>query len=246
MTIGFLGLHAHTGAFTELINFEACRGLHLPADLPLDIGAVMEPVMVAMHAFRKAGVTSKDSVLIVGCGPVGLGLLLVCKQAGVRVIVSEVYPRRSDLAHHFGADLVLNPKQDDVVAITRREFDGLGAQFAFDISGNEASLDAAIRSIRIQGTVVVVSLFHGEVNFKPNNLLMVEKRMIWALSYSQADVEDVIRIFGGQPEWRKKLEAMITLRLGLKDAVEKGIHGLIDYKDEHVKILITPDSSIME
>lgn len=228
------------------MNFEAHRGLILPEDIPLDVAAVMEPVMVAMHAAKKAGVTPKDSVLIVGCGPVGLGLVLVCKQMGVKVIVSEVYPRRSELAKAFGADLVLNPKHDDVVAITKKEFDGLGAQFAFDISGNEASLDTAIRSIRIQGTVVVVALFEGEVKFKPNNLLMMEKRMMWVLAYSQEEVEDVIRLFGSHPEWREKLSAMISLRLGLKDAVEKGFYGLVNHRAEHIKILITSDSSIME
>jgi threonine dehydrogenase-like Zn-dependent dehydrogenase len=229
------------------MNFEARRGHQLPPDLPLDVGAVLEPIMVAKHAARRAGITAEDSVLIVGCGPVGLGLLLVCKQIGVKkVIVSEVYERRIELANEFGADLVLNPKTDDVVSIAKREFDGLGPQFAFDISGNEASLDTAIRSIRIQGTVVVVALFEGPIVFKPNDLLLVEKNMKWVLAYSEEDVNEVIRIFGGQAEWREKVASMISMRLGLNDAVSKGFRGLVDNRAEHIKVLITSNKSIIE
>jgi len=245
--IGFLGIHAHTGAFAELMNFEARRGIHLPADLPLDVGAVLEPVMVAKHAAMRSGVKPSHSVLIVGCGPVGLGLLLVCKQMGVKkIVVSEISQRRLALAREFGAHVVCNPKEDDVVAVTKKETDGLGADFAFDISGTAASLETAVRSIRIQGTVSVVALFEGAIQFKPNDLLLMEKSIRWMFAYSEEDIKDVIRDFGANKEWREKIQSMITLRLGLTDAVEKGFHGIIDRKEEHVKILITSNRGIME
>ena len=244
--IAFLGLSAHTGAFAEVMNFSARRGLLLPPDLSTDLAAVLEPITVAKHAARKAGVTAKDSVLIVGAGPVGLGMLLVCKQLGVRkVIVSEISAKRTILARDFGADVILDPKKDDVVAITRREFDGIGAQFAFDISGNEASLDTAIKSIRIQGTVVVVAVFAHPARFNPNDLLLAEKKIMSSLAYSEEDLKEVIRVFGGQPEWRKKVACMISLKVGLTDAVSRGFDALINHKEEHVKVLITAQSSIM-
>lgn len=229
------------------MNFEARRGILLPPDLPLDIAAVLEPIMVAKHAARRAGVQPHHTVLIVGCGPVGLGLLLVCLNMSVkRVIVSEFSAKRIALAKEFGAHLVYNPREEDVVDMTLKATDGLGADFAFDISGNAASLRTAVQSIRIQGMVGVVALFEGTIEFAPNDLLLMEKSIKWMFAYSEQDIRDVVREFGADPAWRKKIEAMITLRLGLTEAVAKGYHGIIDHRDDHIKVLITSDRKVLE
>jgi (R,R)-butanediol dehydrogenase/meso-butanediol dehydrogenase/diacetyl reductase len=93
--------------------------------------------------------------------------------------------------------------------------------------------------------VVLVSQFEGAVQFQPNNLLMMERKMMFVLVYSQKDIEDVIRIIGGQSEWKKRVASMITLKVGLNDAVSKGFDGLINHRQDHVKILITAQSCLM-
>lgn len=245
--VAFLGLSCNKGAFAEYMNIPAHRGIPIPDDLPTDQAAVLEPIMVAYHAVRRAGITPKSTVHIVGCGPVGLGVLLVCKQMGVAgVVVSEIYPLRKKLAEDFGADMVLDPTADDVVPKVRAHFGGLGADFAIDSSGNAASLNCAVRSTRVRGTIVPVALFEGSVMFNINELLMKEKQMIWPLSYSEEDIRTVIRIFGGDPVWRKKVASMISLKCGLKDALSKGFDALINHRQEHVKVLITAQHRIME
>lgn len=245
-TVAFVGLTCNKGAFTEVMNLPAHRAIPIPQDLLTEQAAVLEPVMVAYHAARRAGITKKSKVHIVGGGPVGLGMLLVCKEMGVGgVILSEIYPLRKEMAQGFDADMVLDPTKDDAVAEVRARFDGLGADVAFDISGNAASLSTAIRSTRIRGTIVPVALFEGSVDFNINDLLFTEKHMLWPISYTEADIRAVIQKFGANPEWREKVKAMITLKCGLSNAVDSGFDALINHRDKHVKVLITAQSRIM-
>lgn len=98
--------------------------------------ALVAPIAVAWHAVDISPFKQGDSVLILGGGPIGLAVLQVLKARGAeKVIVSEVSPRRKQFAAEFGADYVLDPTKEDVVARVRELCDGQGAHVAFDDAG---------------------------------------------------------------------------------------------------------------
>jgi L-iditol 2-dehydrogenase len=81
----------------------------LPAHVTLEEGALLEPLSVAVHACRRAGVTVGAKVLVCGSGPIGLVNLLVAKAMGAETVcVTDISPGRLDVAKSLGADFTVH------------------------------------------------------------------------------------------------------------------------------------------
>ena len=101
------------GGYAERVLVEASLTFAVPNGLSADRAALTEPMAVALHAVRRAEVTKRDTAIVLGCGPVGLGVILQLKAAGVgTVIASDYSPARRDLARRCGADVVVDPAVD--------------------------------------------------------------------------------------------------------------------------------------
>jgi threonine dehydrogenase-like Zn-dependent dehydrogenase len=84
--------------------------LAVPNGLPADVAALTEPMAVAWHAVQRGEVGKRDVAIVVGCGPVGLGVILALKAKGVKqVVASDFSPGRRELARACGADVVIDP-----------------------------------------------------------------------------------------------------------------------------------------
>jgi threonine dehydrogenase-like Zn-dependent dehydrogenase len=104
------------------------------------------------------GLNALDTVLITGAGPVGQGGIINAKFRGARVIVSEPEPWRAERARLLGADVVVDPRDEDVLAQVRGlTDDGLGVSCAIDCAGVTASQRLCIDATRAHGTVVFVA-----------------------------------------------------------------------------------------
>jgi threonine dehydrogenase-like Zn-dependent dehydrogenase len=108
------GLSVHApGAYAEQLLVEESLMLPVPNGLPADIAAMTEPMAVAHHAVRRGEVGKRDVAVVIGCGPVGLGVILMLKAQGVkRVVASDYSPGRRALATACGADVVVDPAVD--------------------------------------------------------------------------------------------------------------------------------------
>ena len=85
----------------------------VPNGLDPAVAALTEPMAVALHAVRRGEVGKRDVAIVIGCGPVGLGVILMLKATGVRTVVASDYSAgRRALAERCGADLVIDPSQD--------------------------------------------------------------------------------------------------------------------------------------
>ena len=101
-TIG-LSLHA-AGAYAEQLLVQESLMLPVPNGLPADVAALTEPMAVALHAVNRGEVGKRQVAVVVGCGPVGLGVILMLKARGVRTVVaSDLSPGRRALATACGA-----------------------------------------------------------------------------------------------------------------------------------------------
>ena len=85
----------------------------VPNALDTSVAALTEPMAVALHAVRRAEVGKRDVAVVIGCGPVGLGVILMLKATGVRTVVASDFSAvRRTLAERCGADVVIDPSQD--------------------------------------------------------------------------------------------------------------------------------------
>jgi len=108
-----VGLSVHApGAYAEQLLTEESLTLPVPNGLAPDVAALTEPMAVAYHAVRRGEVGKKQVAIVVGCGPVGLGVILMLKAKGVRTVVaSDFSPARRGLAKACGADVVVDPAE---------------------------------------------------------------------------------------------------------------------------------------
>lgn len=190
---GFIGLSGWGGGLSDAVTVFADAVLRLPDNVPLDVGALVEPLSVAWHAISAVPIKSTDTVLVLGGGPIGLAVVqcLVAKKVA-NIIVAEVAMRRQQFAKEFGAAHVLNPKFDDVVAVSKEISGGAGPDVVFDCAGVPASIKTACNAIKARGNVVNVAIWEKEIDFQPNWLVFKEAKYTAVLGYQRADWIEVL------------------------------------------------------
>jgi threonine dehydrogenase-like Zn-dependent dehydrogenase len=110
-TTGF-SQHA-PGAYAEQLLVQESMMMPVPNGLDPAVAALTEPMAVALHAVRRGEVGRRDVAIVIGCGPVGLGVILMLKATGVRTVIASDYSSgRRALAERCGADLVVDPSED--------------------------------------------------------------------------------------------------------------------------------------
>ncbi len=150
----FSGMMAEYAVFPQGIVFP------LPDDLPLEIGAFLEPVSVAVHVLDRAQLKTGDSVIITGGGPIGLLILqLAIKSGAAKVLVSEPVAEKRKLARQLGADVVVDPLKEDLQAIANKLTDGRGFNVCIEATGIPAIARQLILLAEGCGTIVWVGTY---------------------------------------------------------------------------------------
>jgi threonine dehydrogenase-like Zn-dependent dehydrogenase len=118
-----VGLSVHApGAYAEQLLVEEALMMPVPNGLSPEVAALTEPMAVAWHAVQRGDVGKRDVAIVIGCGPVGLGVILMLKAKGVRTVVASDYsPGRRSLATACGADVVMDPAKDSPFAAADRK-----------------------------------------------------------------------------------------------------------------------------
>jgi L-iditol 2-dehydrogenase len=143
------GEYRRHGAFAEYVSVPARILYRLPPSLPFEHAALIEAVSVAVHAVNRKIPKPTDTVLVVGCGMIGLLVIQVLRDKGCRSIVAvDIDAGRRSLAERLGAGRTLDGNAPDVKAVA--------ADVAFEVVGRPDTLLTAIRSVRKGGTVVLI------------------------------------------------------------------------------------------
>ena len=149
------------GAWAEYMRFPKEARVHkLPADLPMEIAVLTEPVAGAVHAVERAKIEFGDVVVVSGAGPIGLAMVGLARLRGPKAVVSlDLDAHRLELAKSFGADYALNPKTTDVIAAVRDMTEGYGCDVYIEAAGQPASIVQGLTMIRKLGRFVEFSVF---------------------------------------------------------------------------------------
>ncbi|KAK5019949.1 chaperonin 10-like protein [Cryomyces antarcticus] len=230
---GFIGLSGWGGGLSEAIVVPTDNVLALPEDIPLDIGALVEPLAVAWHAVNMVDLKPQSKVLVIGGGPIGIAVMLVLKARGAALVV--VSSRKAgDVLKAFGADELVD-SGGDVVGAVKEITKGSGADFVFDCAGYEKSLKDACQSVAVKGTVVTVAVYSKPILFQPNDLLFREAYLTACLGCVQQDFRDVINAIASGAI---KPKEMITRNIELEQLVGEGLHRLLNNTEQDIKILV--------
>lgn len=156
------------GAFADYIAMPATNVMPLNG-ITTSVGAIMDPLGNAFHTVLSTKI-SGNSVLIIGCGPIGCWAAGIAKAAGAtHVIASDIKERRLLLAKAMGADVVLNPLKVDLEEEVRKLTFGEGVDVVCEMSGHPEAIKQAFRTARLGGQVQLLGLPSGEVPIDLSN-----------------------------------------------------------------------------
>lgn len=233
---GYSGVYPRLdGGQAELVRVpRADRALRLLPDEVSDEAAVFlaDILPTGYGAVVRGGVSQGDTVVVVGCGPVGLMAVLCAYGLAGRVVAVDSVPARRELAERLGAEAVSPDEAADAVAAASG---GLGADVVIEAAGSAGGLDASLRLARGRGVVSVVGA-HFEPDYPLNNALMFERELTLRFSIGDPTADGALLL--------EKLAAgtldptpVITHRMPLTDAAEA--YRLFDAR-EATKVVLSP------
>jgi threonine dehydrogenase-like Zn-dependent dehydrogenase len=149
------------GAMAEYMKFPADAINHkVPPSISPRHAVYIEPLACSIHAVQRGEIELGDTVVIAGCGPLGLGMVAAARLKSPGLLVAlDLQPRRLGLALKCGADLVLNPLEVDVIAEVRRLTGGYGCDVYIEATGQPQGVIQGLHMIRRLGTFVEFSVF---------------------------------------------------------------------------------------
>lgn len=155
----FMGLWPHHGALRERMLHPARSCVPVPAGIS-DIGiALLEPLGVALHAARLAQVQIGEDVAVIGCGGIGLLLIRLARLAGAgRIFAVDRHPWRLDQAAQYGADVLYNADETDVVAEIVRATNKRGVDLALEAAWVADTASLCVEIARFGGRVIIVGI----------------------------------------------------------------------------------------
>jgi len=146
------------GAFAEFVKIPASNIWKLDAAIPQHYGAILDPLGNAVHTVL-AGPIAGQTVLVTGCGPIGLMAITVAKACGSStVFASETNARRRAMALQMGADVAIDPVSEDAVARILRETGGTGVDALLEMSGNPTAIQQGFAALRAGGRASLLGI----------------------------------------------------------------------------------------
>jgi L-iditol 2-dehydrogenase len=157
--VAFCGTPPVDGALRERMVYPASLLFPLPDEVSDAEGAALEPLGIGLHALSLARLEPGRTAAVLGTGPIGLMLVLLCGAAGAaEIIVSEPVSHRRDAALRLGATAVLDPAAGPVGAAIRGMTGGRGVDVAFEAAGAPETPATAAEAVRPGGHVVLVGI----------------------------------------------------------------------------------------
>ncbi len=144
------------GCFADYISMPATNVWHLDDAVSYDVGGIHDPMGNAFHTALTAEIPG-STVLITGCGPIGIFAAGICRIAGAsRVIATDVNETRLALARKMGATDAIRPEQAD--AVVKAATDGLGVDVVLEMSGVPSAIHQALQLVRVGGRVQLLGI----------------------------------------------------------------------------------------
>jgi 2-desacetyl-2-hydroxyethyl bacteriochlorophyllide A dehydrogenase len=190
--LDFIGIDS-PGAMQQRWTVPASTLVRLPADLPLDYAALVEPTAVAVHDVARAEVREGERVVVVGGGPVGVLIALVARAAGAEVRVVEPSAHRRNLAEQLRLT-AWDPAADEVSELVTAWTGGAGADVAFEVSGAAAGVETAVEVLAVRGRLCQVAIHPRPREVNLHRFFWREITLIGARLYDRADFEQAVAL----------------------------------------------------
>ncbi len=236
---GSVGL-ASDGALAPLVTVPAEGLIPLPDTVDDMVGALAEPVAVALHAVRRGAVGPGDRVLVYGAGPIGAAVTLTALSAGAaEVFVSDPVAARRERIMAIGAAEAFDPTACEVRREVFLRCSRVGPDVVFECTGVPSVITEAVEAPRRGGTVVLLSVARGTASLRPVSVTAYERTIVGSLGYNW-DLSRVVELVASK---RIDLRPLITSVVPLEDVVSAAFGKLAGGAGDQLKILVDTGSA---
>ena len=190
--IQVLGVHTD-GGMQELITVPI--DLLIPShNLSDDEMAIVEPLAIGAHAIRRAQLQPNETIVVVGCGPIGIGIMKLAQIKGVKVIAIDRNKQRLDYAKKkIGVDHIVKSGEDAVEQISKIT-NGDMATAVIDATGHKGALESGPFYMSHGGRYILVGLSKGELTFSHPAIHAKETTIMCSRNATLEDFEHVIGV----------------------------------------------------
>jgi L-iditol 2-dehydrogenase len=224
------------GAYADRLAVKESMVHAKPAGMSWRQAAMVEPTAVALHAAEITPIRIMETVVIVGAGTIGLLTLLAAKLKGAgRVLMTDTFPHRLEMARRLGADQTVLVGEEDPVAAVRAATDGLGADVTFEAVGHAAAVQQALAMTRTGGQCTWIG----------NSAQMIELNMQEIVTRELT----VRGTYGFNKEFTRSIQAIASGRIDPMPLVERVaaleegpeiVRGLAAGELDLIKVLLEP------
>lgn len=245
-----IGSGGPEGAFSDAVLVRDARVgdslLPIADDLPYDVAALTEPLAVALHGVNRSGAKPGDKVVVFGCGPIGLGMVLWLRDRGVTDVVAiDLADVRLERAKALGATATINPTREDVAA-RLRGLHGSGRIYARTVCNTDVYLDAAggpnilndvVQMAKFQARMVITAAYTNPVQVDLNAMLTTELTLTTAVGYPT----EMPEVLAALPRLKDKAAPLISHHLPFDEVLEgfriaatpQSSKVMIEFAEEH-------------
>ena len=199
------------GGMAEFVKLPVDSLMKLPDDMPASIGALIEPLAVAVHGVHRVQLEGVNVAAVLGAGPIGILTALVAKQAGIpHVRISDVLPARLELATSLGLTAV--PAGALLRAEIMKVSDQNGADVIYECAGHPSSAKEMTALVRSRGTIVNLGVFKRPVEVDLQAINFKEVEIVGSRVYERKDFQAAIEMAMSLP-----LASIISREFSLDD-----------------------------
>lgn len=215
------------GACVEYLNVAEQLCYVLPDDVSTKLGALCEPLAVAVHALSKIPEDHRDSVLMMGAGAIGHLAVIAARGMGFKkIIVSDIVDQNLELALENGADFGVNVSRENLTEAIEKKY-GEKVSGIVITAGPKDILKEAIAAIKATGYIVAITMTPGELPFPMVPFIFTESHLCASLNYNDADFKQCLTLLSREKD---RFEKAITHVVPFEDAQE--IFDTLVYKKE--------------
>ena len=228
--IRVLGVHTD-GGMQEKVAIRT--DLLIPANnLSFEEMAIVEPLAIGAHAIRRANLSSGETIVVIGCGPIGIGLMKLAQIKGAKVIALDVDEARLEFVkNEIGVKHVVKVSETSVEEISNIT-NGDMATAVFDCTGNKRALESGISYMSHGGRYVLVGLSKGELVFSHPAIHAKESTIMCSRNATLEDFDFVIQNLDKFPT-----NAFVTHQIDLTEMIAN-FDSWLDPKTKVIKAMV--------
>lgn len=222
------------GTFVEYFPAPEKAIYKLKDTVSYEMGTMIEPLAVAVHALRRIRIPEKDCLVILGAGTIGLLALVAAKELGYQKIIctdTALFNREMALLH--GAACALDPLREDVAAKVKEMTGSKGADVALIAAGAPNIMDQASACVKKRGEVGLVAMITKAIPVYTYSFVFNEQTLFGCMTYETKDFKEAADMINNGLDLTKFITQVVDL-----DHAQQGLRILSEKKESVVKVLV--------